>query len=915
MRFLLLLLTSYFLLPSSLKAQWTPEDIVNAEAATGYEFSPDGKAVVWMKRLPSKEKDTYFTKLFLTRLDQKEKGQFVTLQLTRGEEADRSPIFSKDGKLIYFLSAREKGKKLWALPVAGGEPYEIKTFENAPGSLRYLNDSTFIYTASEGKTLYETELETRKDEVQVIEDTAHFKPTRLFAFDLKSKEIRRLSDNKLPVGGFANSKDGRWIVSSHTGSPHYGVDAQPKPVVFLWNTQTGQNAAILPAAQYQTPGGFTFTEDGTGFYFTTNQTNDPHWNGAGVQRLHFFDLGTRQTQPIDLKWDWGLAGGLYRVGNNLLVGLANGATIKTALIEKRGTQFSVKPLVAGKFDEHLFVQALADDHSRMVFTYSTASTPTQIHVGKLGTDAKKGTLTLASEGELVELNPAFKKNPIAQSEVMKWKGYNGEEVDGILYYPKNYRADRRYPLVVAIHGGPSGTDLDTWSESWAYSPQILTQKGAFVLRPNYHGSSNHGLAFVESIAKNYYDPELEDITKGIDALVAKGFVDRDSMGVMGWSNGAILTTMLTVRYPEMFKVAAPGAGDVNWTSDFGTCQFGVSFDQHYFGGAPWDDVGGKSYNEVYITKSPLFDLEKVKTPTIIFHGSEDRQVPRDQGYEYYRALQQIKRAPVRFLWFPGAFHGLTKLTHQLRKINEEQAWFDQYLFGKVKTENEAFKKESPLAMLLEREKAAQDESGQVGIRPAKDLLIPEVVALKKDSIQVGRFEVTKSQFTFQLKENPTALPENFWRSGDGVNMPVATTYDQAQAYCRWLSEKTGQRYRLPNAREAKALHEKAKAIATQENVLNAWAGYALTRDEVPLLLRKVDELKTSTLLKPVGSYKPVKVGQADVYDLGGNVAEWYMKDDGTPGVYGYSAYDFVDAASPTPQTQPAHVGFRVVREK
>jgi dipeptidyl aminopeptidase/acylaminoacyl peptidase len=918
MRFFFALVVSSFLVPLSLQAQWTAEDIVNAEQANGYEFSPDGRAVVWVKRLPSKEKDAYFTKLFLTRLDQKEAGKYLTLQLTRGEESDRSPIFSKDGKLIYFLSSREKGKKLWALPVAGGEPYEIKTFENAPGSLRYLNDSTFVYTASEGKTLYETELESRKDEVQVVEDTAHFKPTRLFAFDLKTKEIRRLSDNRLPVAGFATSKDGRWLVSSHTGSPHYGADAQPKPVVYLWNTQTGEKVSILPAAQYQTPGSFTFTEDGSGFYFSSTQSNDPLWNGAGVQRLHFFDLGTRQVQPIDLKWDWGLAGGLERVGNHLLVGLANGATIRTALVEKRGTQFSLKPLAAGTYDDHLFVQALSADKNRIIFTYSTASTPTQVHVGKIVTDARKGTFSLASEGELMELNPGFRKKPIAQSEVMKWKGWKGEEVDGILYYPKNYRADRRYPLVVAIHGGPSGTDLDAWGESWAYAPQILTQKGAFVLRPNYHGSSNHGLAFVESIAKNYYEPELEDITKGIDALVAKGYVDRDSMGVMGWSNGAILTTMLTVRYPTMFKVAAPGAGDVNWTSDFGTCQFGVSFDQHYFGGAPWDDVDGKSYNEVYITKSPLFELEKVRTPTIIFHGSEDRQVPRDQGYEYYRALQQIKQAPVRFLWFPGAFHGLTKLTHQLRKINEEQAWFDQHLFGRGKTENEAFKKESPLAMLLEREKAVRDEMGAWGTETrvnGKNYLIPETVSLGKDTVQIGRFEITGAQY-LSFGGIDKALSDNDLTLADGFNFPKRNvTYEQAQAYCRWLSEKTGQRYRLPNAREARALHEKARTVAAQENVLNAWAGYTLTRDEVPPLMQKVRELKTSTLFKPVGTYKPVKIGQADIYDLGGNVAEWYTKEDGTAGTYGYSAYDFVDPAGQPPRPEPAHVGFRVVREK
>jgi hypothetical protein len=356
--------------------------------------------------------------------------------------------------------------------------------------------------------------------------------------------------------------------------------------------------------------------------------------------------------------------------------------------------------------------------------------------------------------------------------------------------------------------------------------------------------------------------------------------------------------MLTVRYPDMFKFAAPGAGDVNWTSDYGTCRFGVSFDQSYFGGAPWDDLNGKFYNENYIIKSPLFEIEKIKTPTIIFHGSEDRAVPRDQGWEYYRGLQQVNKAPVRFLWFPGQPHGLGKITHQLRKMNEELAWIDTYLFNKPSTKNEAFKKESPLANLLKIDKVKVTENGNFGIIQ-NNVLIPETVLVKKDSIEIGRFEVTNAQFKAY---NPEF---NFDAGLD--NYPVVTSKEEALKYIQWLSKITGDTYRLPNALEAKKLHKLAHKAAAKENTLNYWAGYTITIDEVEELNKKVKELK-SHLFKKVGKNKPTKVGKAEVYDIGGNVAEYFEN-----GIYGYSAYDFFDANN-TEMILSNYVGIRVIKE-
>ncbi|MGQ9919467.1 MAG: alpha/beta hydrolase family protein, partial [Bryobacteraceae bacterium] len=163
-----------------------------------------------------------------------------------------------------------------------------------------------------------------------------------------------------------------------------------------------------------------------------------------------------------------------------------------------------------------------------------------------------------------------------------------------------------------IHGGPHGHDADAFRESWAYPHQLYTQRGAFILKPNYHGSSNYGLKFGESISGGKYnDLEWIDVEKGVDHLIAKGLVDPDKLGVLGWSNGSIISIELSVR-TNRYKAVGAGAGDVNWTSDWGNAVFGDSFEQYYLGKTPMDDP------DFYVKKSPLFQMSKVTSPTIIF---------------------------------------------------------------------------------------------------------------------------------------------------------------------------------------------------------------------------------------------------------------------------------------------------------
>lgn len=889
------------LLAQAQNTPWKLNDVVNQATGGSFQFSPNGKMVVWTKRRPFKKKDRFISDLYLTRLGVKDKkGNYKTTRLTRSGDSDYSPIFSSDSETIYFLSTRAKGKVLWGMSIYGGEPYKVYTFPNRPSRAQLRNGNTLFFVSSEGTSLYEQQLRKKKDNVLVVEDDAHMKANRVFSFDLKTKQITRITDNRYPIMGLAISKNGQWMVTSHRTSMHYASDGKPRPKYYIWNVKQGTKTEIFKDT-YQQPGNFQFTEDNQGFYFTSTKSSDPEWEGAGISLLHYMTVNNQKITQVPLNWDWALGGGYDVMGNDALVYLANGTTRRLALMKKQGNTWKRLAVDAGSMNDHINVLELSKDKTKAIYVYTTASLPTQYRIGAVKNN-RKG-LKIEAGQELIKLNPSWRKKKTAKSEVVKWKGYKNEEVDGILYYPHNYQKGKKYPLIVAIHGGPSASDLDRWGFRWAYPLQLLTQRGAFVLKPNYHGSSNHGLKFVESIKKNYYEPELEDITKGIDFLANKGLIDKDKMGVMGWSNGAILTTMLTVRFPNMFKAAAAGAGDVNWTSDFGTCRFGVTFDQSYFGGAPWDDVNGKKYNEAYIIKSPLFELEKVRTPTIIFHGSNDRAVPRDQGWEYYRALQQVGKTQVRFLWFPGQPHGLQKLTHQLRKVKEELAWFDKYLFKTYEKPNESFKANSPLAMLLKKEKAAH-QNGVYGTMK-NGVLVPETMPIAKDSTAIGCFEVTNAQYqAFDTKHRFAATQANY--------PVVGLKQGQVTKYIQWLNQKTGDKYRLPNEKEAKMLHKKAQKIAAKENSLNYWAGYKITIDDVPGLQKKVAKVK-STLLMNAGTFKGIKLGKATVYDLGGNAAECYLKG-GKMATYGFSAYDYADTHAAKVNTSPQYVGFRVIKD-
>jgi dipeptidyl aminopeptidase/acylaminoacyl peptidase len=870
-------------LPCLLAAsEWTVDDLLLMERAGAFEVSRDGNTAVWVKSAVDSEKGRTVSHIMLRYLE-----EGWELQLTRGKDANTSPRLSPDGRRVAFLGNRpkqdqkegssdsdERVDQVWLMDLRGGEPRALTSLENGVEELRWLDDQTLLLVAEEDPSAYSQRNEDREDTSRVVDDEEHAAPVRLFRLEVEPSKLTRLTDNTDRITDLAVSPDGVWAVTVNERSLRYEYDQQIRPITVLHNLADGSSRQILTDGKLL-PIRVIFEPDSRGFYFSAPYSTDPVYFWAEYQLLHHYDLQSGDVSQVPLDWDRALAGPFAVTTRGVVALMADGVRHRMALYEREGIGWR-REWLTGEHAANIFNLASAPDGGNLLYEYSTATSLPQWYQAVLD-----DTELVRSE-KITSLNGNLDARTKSRSEVVRWQGALDEEVEGLLYYPHDYQEGEKYPLILVIHGGPAGVDLDGFGDSLSDPVNLLTERGAFVLRVNYHGSGGYGLEWGESISGGHYnDLEWIDCDRGVDAMIARGLADPEKLGVMGWSNGSIITIELTTR-TDRYKVASAGAGDVNWTSDWGNCKFGHSFDDYYLGTTPLEDP------QLYIEKSPLFRMDQVRTPTIIFFGTADTNVPTEQGWQHFRALQQLGNTDVRFVLFPGEPHSLGKLAHQRRKLEEELAWFDRYLFNTAQEANESLRPSSPLAAALRR-----SEGGQT----------PQTV--RRGDLDVGLFEVTRAQFAaFRSDYSYAAGTDDYPASG--------ISFDDARAYSEWLSKTTGRKFRLPTEAEMKDL----LGSATEDgNTLDGWAGYEVNDDDAQRLSDELNRLGPGALLKRVGSLavQSEDGGLEPIFDLRGNVAEWTVAASGEGKPMGGSADCPADQKS-NREPRTDYIGFRVVAD-
>jgi dipeptidyl aminopeptidase/acylaminoacyl peptidase len=818
-------------------ATWTVEAIIETERIAGFELSPEGTRVVWERAVPDREKDKFISHLFPTDL-----ATTNEVQLTRGKESCHGPRWSADGRRVAFLSARpdpeaqqqasdkpddEPKDQLWVMDLSGGEPQRLTKGDRGIRRFQWRDASNPVFSAQEATTLRHAESKRNKDKSVATEDEDDEPPVRQFTIGIADKKMTRLSNNQDRILSFAIAPDGTRVVVTHGRSLRYTYDHRVRPAVWLHDVRTGepkQNLGDKPPAL----AGMVWSPDSSALYLAIAHSTHPVYLNAYVIEAAQLDLTTLTLRPIELGWERGLAGSqpeadslpdwFAATADGFIALLADGVRKRLARFTHDGNRWS-RTFLAGEHVNHLDGFRYAARTNGIVYAHSRANVLPQLFSANLEEAA------VSAPRAITKLNERLAKQPVSKIETVHWRGANNVEIEGLLHFPPAYREGERRALLLMIHGGPHSLDSDSWRQDWAYAPSLFTSRGAFVLRPNYQGSFGYGLAFSESIADGkYYDLPVDDILKCVDSLIARGFVDPEKIGTLGWSNGAILTMALVTR-DQRFKAASAGAGGVEWTADTAACEFGLAFNDYYFGTTPWADP--KRYRKL----SRFWQLDRVTTPVLIFQGLEDSVVPPHHAWMQFRGLQEHGKAPVRMIQLPGERHSLEHVSSQRRKLPEEQRWFDRYLFANAAETHAVLKQNSPLANALRLRAAARD--GTRFGRFVHGELIPETVRFDR-TLEVGRFEVTAAQFA-QFDPSHRVDPGRDNYPANGI------TFEQARAYCQWLSTLTAEHWRLPAADEADRLYARGEE-ALAENTLDHWSSYRANPEDAAQLRLEMDKL-------------------------------------------------------------------------
>jgi dipeptidyl aminopeptidase/acylaminoacyl peptidase len=309
------------------------------------------------------------------------------------------------------------------------------------------------------------------------------------------------------------------------------------------------------------------------------------------------------------------------------------------------------------------------DGSRAAFMRTTLDEPGEVHVSAMHPFHPEA---------VTRINAGVAGMTLGKSEVVRWKSFDGMEIEGILVTPVSRGTREALPLVVAIHGGPSTPMMASFSPqngpaTWPqgdFSPHLYIEQGYAVLLPNFRGSGGYGREFLRANVGDWGGGDFKDVMTGIDMLVERGIANPKHLAIVGWSYGGTLTSYAITQTPR-FSAAVVGAGVTDHVSQYGTTDIPPMIEA-YMGGTPWKAA------ETYRRCSSVTHAANVITPTLLCYGENDTRVPPSQGREFYRILKR-KDTPAELVIYPRSGHFIFEPALEADFQTRTLAWLARWI--------------------------------------------------------------------------------------------------------------------------------------------------------------------------------------------------------------------------------------------
>ncbi len=618
-------------------------DLAKIVSVSDPQISPDGKTIVIVVSRANLEQDR--NERELVQVDIASGAQHA---LTYERKTVGSPRWSPSGDRLAFIANDGAGKdakpQIFVLSMSGGEARKISDAPEGIEQFAWRPDGRDIAYVTSDEPANKKEIEKHNDAFEVGDNdyltTETPQPSHIWLLSADGGKAKRLTSGAWslpksappgpPASQISWSPDSKWLLFTQQEHPHQG-DADLTTLQML-NVETGEVRNLTKHAKFESFG--TFSPDGSHVAYWYPRDGDPNnENEIYVSQTTGGD-GTDTTHAIDRD--------LTRViwmpdGNSLLVGGNDGTQVSMWMQPLNGP---AKKLALGDISPSwaFWVDVFVGRKGDIAFTGSTPSQPSELYYMASANDTPK---------RLTDFNHEIAALALGKVEKTTWKGPDGFQEDGVLVYPPDFQKERKYPLVLIIHGGPQASSTTAFS----FLPQLMATHGYVAFSPNYRGSDN---------------------IAGIDAVKKLGFVDESKIGVTGWSYGGYMTSWLIGHY-QIWKAAMAGAPVTDLYEEYNLSDGNVTA-RYSFRGSPYIGDNLKDFR----AQSPITYAGHMKTPTLIMHDTGDARVTISQGYALYHALKD-NGVPVKFVAIPIAGHGPGDPVRRMDVYRRWVEWMDQYL--------------------------------------------------------------------------------------------------------------------------------------------------------------------------------------------------------------------------------------------